>query len=169
MSERIKVLLAHKKKDVTDDTQGQALGRSRGGYGTKIHLVCDGKGNPIVADVSAGQEHESQYFESILDKIEIRGKHGRPRKRPETIAGDKAYSSQQIRESSRKRGITEVIPTKSNQKRDSNFDKRAYKERNIVERCIGWLKECRRIATRYEKLALHFLGMLELAMVLRYL
>ena len=68
-----------------------------------------------------------------------------------------------------KRGIEDVIPSKSNEIRDLYFNKRAYKRRNVVERCIGWLKELRRIATRYEKLAVHYLGMVKLGMILQYL
>lgn len=145
------------------------LGRSRGGYGTKIHLVCDRKGHPITVDISAGQEHESQYFESTMEQVSISGERGRPRKKPEKIAGDKAYASTQIRHWAADREIVDVIPTKENQERRAGFDKKAYRQRNIIERCIGWLKECRRIATRYEKLAVHFLGMVKLAMILKYL
>jgi transposase len=58
-----------------------------------------------------------------------------------------------------------VIPTKANEKRDPEFDKEKYRKRHIVENLIGWLKECRRIATRYEKNAKHYLGMLAIASI----
>jgi len=61
-----------------------------------------------------------------------------------------------------------VIPTKSNEKPRPGFDKEAYRRRNVVERCIGWLKECRRIMTRFEKLAVNFVAMFKLAMIRRY-
>ena len=81
----------------------------------------------------------------------------------------KGYSNRRIRCWLNKRGIEDVIPSKSNEIRDLYFNKRAYKRRNVVERCIGWLKELRRIATRYEKLAVHYLGMVKLGMILQYL
>jgi transposase len=50
-----------------------------------------------------------------------------------------------------------------------SYDRARYRERNVIERCVGWLKECRSVATRYEKLALHYLGMVQLAIIERYL
>ena len=158
-----------KKILVKEEPADHALGRSRGGYGSKIHLICDKKGHPITVDASSGQAHESQYFESTMKRINIGGERGRPRIKPDKIAGDKAYSSSQIRNWANGRNIVDVIPTKENEQRRSGFDKKAYRQRNVIERCIGWLKESRRIATRFEKLAIHFLAMLKLGIILRYL
>ena len=94
--------------------------------------------------------------------------HIRRRRRPNAVAGDKAYSNTRIRDWLTRRGIEAVIPTKSDQVRQ-RFNKRKYRRRNVVERCIGWLKECRRVATRYEKLATHYLAMVTLAMIQRCL
>ncbi len=88
------------------------------------------------------------------------------RRRPGALAGDKAYSMAWIRSWLSRRGIEAVIPTKSNQPR-LPLNKRMYRRRNVVERCIGWLKWCRRVATRYEKLAESYLGMVKLAMIQR--
>ena len=85
------------------------------------------------------------------------------------LAGDKAYSAQAIRSYLSGRQVKDVIPTKKNERPSPAFDKEAYRRRNVIERCVGWLKECRRLATRYEKLALHYLGMLLLGMTRRYL
>ena len=104
-----------------------------------------------------------------MDEVRIPQPVGRPRRRPEALAGDKAYSSQGIRDWLKKRGIKDVIPTKSNEKPRPGFDKEAYRRRNVIERCIGWLKECRRILTRFEKLAVNFVAMFKLAMIRRYL
>ena len=60
-----------------------------------------------------------------------------------------------------------MIPTRKDQRRNPHFDKQAYRRRNVVERCVGWLKECRRLATRHEKLAVNFLAMAKLAMIQR--
>jgi transposase len=69
----------------------------------------------------------------------------------------------------RLRGIGAVIPTRLDQRANGAFDRRAYRRRNIVERVVGWLKENRRPATRYEKLAVNFLAMVKLAMIQRCL
>ena len=120
-------------------------------------------------ELTPGQAHESKYFETVIEKIEIKSGQGRPRKRPENIAGDKGYSCRRIRNWLKSRKIGDVVPTKDVEERRPDFDKELYRQRNFIERCIGWLKESRRIATRYEKLAVHYAGMLRLAMVLEYL
>lgn len=142
---------------------------SRGGIGTKIHLICDGKGLPITVELSPGQAHEAMFCLKVVDTIEIASPVGRPRKRPERLAGDKAYSSAKIRQGLKSRTIEAVIPAKKDQKRDPRFDKKMYRSRNVIERCISWIKESRRIATRYEKLAVHYLGMVKVGMIIRYI
>ncbi len=96
------------------------------------------------------------------------------RRRPGRVAGDKGYSYPRIREWLRRHRIGAVIPQRSDQSarhrgRPLAFDKEAYRRRSVIERCIGWLKECRRIGTRFEKLALNFLAMIKLAIIRRYL
>jgi transposase len=150
-----------------DEPVDHALGRSRGGFGTKIHLVCDGRGLPMAVTVTAGQRHESTQFEAVLGRVRVPGRVGRPRRRPRRLAGDKGYSYPRIRRYLRRRGIKAVIPTRKDQRRLPSFDKPAYRRRNVVERCIGWLKESRRLATRFEKLAENFLAMVKLAMLER--
>lgn len=146
---------------------------SRGGWGTKIHLVTDGKGLPLGAVLTPGQAHESKSFEDVLDAVVVpKGGPGRPRTRPKAVAADKAYSVSRIREWLQRRKIKAVIPQRRDQiarGRRRRFDAEAYKRRNVVERCVSWLKECRRIATRYEKLAVSFMAMLDLAIVQRLL
>jgi transposase len=125
--------------------------------------VTDGGGVPLGAVVTPGQSHESVSFEALMDTVRI----GR-RRRPRAVAGDKGYSYGRIRRWLARRGIEAVIPTRSDQPR-VRLDRRKYRRRNVVERCIGWLKCCRRIGTRYEKLAAHFLSMITLAMIQRCL
>jgi transposase len=96
------------------------------------------------------------------------------RSRPHRVAGDKGYSYPRIRQWLRRHRIGAVIPQRSDQQarhrgRPLNFDKAAYRRRSVIECCIGWLKECRRIGTRFEKLALNFLAMIKLAIIRRYL
>lgn len=125
--------------------------------------MTDGRGTPLGALVTAGQSHESVSFEALMDTVKIRR-----RRRPRAVAGDKGYSYPRIRRWLSRRGIEAVIPTRSDQPRE-RLDRRKYKRRNVVERCIGWLKGCRRIGTRYEKLAVHFLAFVKLAMIGRCL
>jgi transposase len=146
-----------------------ALGRSRGGYGSKIHLVCDGRGLPMAVTVTAGQRHESTRLEAVMGQVRVPRRRGRPRCRPRRLAGDKGYSYRRIRRGLRRRRIGAVIPTREDQRRLPGLDRTAYRRRNVVERCIGWLKESRRLATRFEKLAENFLAMVKLAMIERLL
>ena len=162
-----------RKKGDPEEPADHALGRSRGGFGTKIHLLCDGGGVPLHFEITAGQRHESTEFEAVMEAVEIPQPVGRPRKRPRKLAGDKAYRVPRILDWLRSHGIQPVIPKKSNEKlrsgRPEQFDQLAYRGRNVVERCVGWLKECRRILSRFEKTALNFIGMIQLAMIERYL
>lgn len=125
--------------------------------------MTDGGGVPLGALVTAGQSHESRSFEALMDTVRI----GR-RRRPGAVAGDKGYSYPGIRAWCRRRGIEAVIPARSNQPPE-RLDRAKYRRRNAVERCVGWLKESRRVATRYEKLATHYLAMVKLAMIQRCL
>jgi transposase len=125
--------------------------------------VTDGQGVPLGALVTAGQAHESKSFEAVMDTVRI----GR-RRRPRAVAGDKGYSFPRIRRWLSDRGIEAVIPTRSNQP-PLPLDRDRYRRRNVIELCIGWLKCCRRLATRYDKLAQHYLAMVKLAMIQRCL
>jgi transposase len=94
------------------------------------------------------------------------------RQRPDALAGDKGYSTPRIRQWLRRHAIRSVIPRRSDQHPDDGrvrFDRAAYRRRSTVEQCIGWVKECRRVATRFEKLAVNFLAMIHLVFIERYL
>jgi transposase len=140
------------------------LGRSRGGWGSKLHLVTDGQGVPLAVKASAGQCHESRYVEPVMNAMRIGRRHRRPRR----LAGDKGYSYGSVRRWLRRHRIQAVIPTKSNQPPQENFDRKAYRRRNVVERFVNWMKENRRLGTRYEKLAVNFQVMAKFAMIRRY-
>ena len=122
--------------------------------------------------------NECTRAESIIGQAVacLIGRRRRDRKRrhkPKKIAGDKGYSTKSLRNWLGRQNIEAVIPHKDNEKArwdpDVTFDKAAYRGRAVVEQCVGWLKEFRRIGTRFEKLAVHFHGMLQLAMIRRYL
>ena len=144
----------------------EALGRSRGGFSTKLHLRAEGKGRPITAALTGGERHEQVALEALLDRGAIRRPgRGRPRLRPRRAAGDKGYSSPTARRRLRRRHIRAVIPSKSNQPRQPNFDRAAYRRRNLIERLINRLKQSRRIATRYEKRAVNYHAMVTIGMI----
>lgn len=122
--------------------------------------------------------HESTLAESVIGLavatlIGRRRKRKRRRYKPKKLAADKGYSVRRLRDWLKERRITPVIPHKENEaaRWDARvkFDREAYRGRAVVEQCVGWLKEYRRIGTRFEKLAVHFHGMLQLAMIRRYL
>ena len=98
-----------------------------------------------------------------------RAGRGRPRLRPDRVAGDKGYSSGAVRRYLRGRGIGAVIPHRSTEPPHPSFDREAYRERNRVERLFNRLKQHRAIATRYDKLAAHYAALLTLAGILLWL
>ncbi|HLW00074.1 MAG TPA: IS5 family transposase [Ktedonobacterales bacterium] len=152
------------------DGGDEALGWSRGGFSTKLHLRAEGQGKPMVLLLTAGQRHEQTVFEPLLEagQVKRRGR-GRPRQRPHRVVGDKGYSSRRSRQYLRRRGIRVVIPHKRNERWRGRFDRAAYRERNRVERLINRLKQFRRVATRYEKRAVNYLAMVVIAAILLWL
>jgi transposase len=124
-------------------------------------------GKPLGLLITAGQRHEQSAFYRLMARGAVkRVGRGRPRQRPQRVAGDKGYSSRKVRCYLRRRGIGAVIPTKKNERRSVRFDKAAYRERNVVERTINRLKQFRRVATRYEKRAVNYLAMVTIAAIL---
>ncbi|MFJ1876892.1 IS5 family transposase [Streptomyces chartreusis] len=152
-----------------------ALGRSRGGLTTKIHLACDGRGRPLAILLTPGQRHDSVCARPLLERIRVpRTGLGRPRCRPDHVIADKACSSRGFRAYLRQRGIAHTIPEKTDQQRHRHnrgrrggrppaFDRETYRQRNTVERCFNRLKGFRGIATRYEKTATSYEAAVSLA------
>lgn len=149
-----------------------ALGRSRGGFGTKLHLVVCGNAIPLGAHVSAGQDHESKHVEAALGSVALPYAWTAPWLIPRRVAGDTAYTGEPIRGMLDVLGVEPVIahhPNETPKPWEGAFDREAYRRRNVIERVVGYLKECRRVATRFEKLALSYLAMVKLAMIHRCL
>src|SRR5262249_42688872 len=148
----------------------QALGKSRGGFSTKLHLRAQRGGKPVVLLLTAGQRHEPRAFVPFMEGgVVKRPGRGRPRRRPRRIVGDKGYSSRWVRRYLRQRGIGATIPKRRDERPQRGFDRALYRERNQVERCINRLKQYRRVATRYEKLAINYLAMVTIAAILIWL
>lgn len=139
-----------------DGQSGHGLGQSRGGFTTKVHLRIDGRGHVMHLELTGGQRQESPLFEDLMNGPPVHRARGRPKQRPETVAGDKGYSSQANRDWSRSKGIRPVIPRQSNERRPGPFDHETYRKRNRIERLIGRYKDYRALATRYEKRVEHY-------------
>lgn len=144
-----------------ENAEINGLGRSRGGFSTKLHVLTDGQGIPLSVTITPGQSNEGPEFPNLMEASTI--SIFRKDKRPEALSGDKGYSTNAIRQYVSVRGIQPVISKRCNEQRDPSFNKKLYKRRNIIERFIGWVKENRRIATRYDKTIDSYLAMIKLA------
>ncbi|MFI1015980.1 IS5 family transposase [Streptomyces sp. NPDC020965] len=153
-----------------------ALGRSRGGLTTKIHLAADGRRRPLAFAVTPGQFGDAPAFEQVMARIRVPRPIGRPRTTPDAVLADKAYSSRAIRRHPRRRGIRAVIPQPADQAanrkrlgsrggRPPAYDRETYRQRNTVERAINKIKQWRGLATRYDKTATIYLAGLHLAAI----
>jgi len=127
----------------------QALGRSRGGFGCKIHAAVDGLGLPIKFILTGGHAADISQAIPLMTGINT-----------SACLADKGYDADAFVEWLEATGITVVIPPKSNRKEPRKCDFSRYKERHVVECMFGKLKYFRRIAMRYEKKAINFMGML---------
>lgn len=134
----------------------QAIGKSRGGKSTKIHVVVDALGLPIDFKITGGQVDDSVPAIELLE-----GKDS------ENIIADKAYDTDKIRKAFENKQV--VIPNNPRRSQKYEYDKHLYKERHLVECFIGRIKNFRRIATRYEKTAIMYSGMVILGCILAWI
>lgn len=130
--------------------------------------MCDGRGTVLAVLLTGGQRHESSAFEPVMTRARRPPRGGR-RRWPRKLAGDKGYTYPRVRDWLRRHHIGAVIPTRSNQTPDPHFDRPSYRQRNIIERVIGWFKECRALGTRYDKLAVNYLALWVVANIHRLL
>jgi transposase len=126
----------------------QAIGRSRGGRNTKIHAIADAKGRLLSILLTGGQAHDCPPAKRLIRRT-------RPAKK---LLGDRAYDSADLRNWLGERGTKAVVPNKSNRKHPFGFDRKSYKQRHRIENAFCRLKDFRRIATRYDRLARNFLA-----------
>lgn len=150
------------------DPEQEALGRSQGGFSTKVHLRAEGTGRLLTFHLTPGQRHEAVVFPRLQGAVQRIGP-GRPKRRPRRVVGDKGYSNREIRGYARRRGIRITIPRKENECRKGPFNRALYRQRNRVERLVNRLKQFRRLATRYEKRAQNYRAMWVIAAILLWL
>lgn len=140
--------------------ENRAIGKSRGGPTTKIHVAADAHGNPIDFEVTGGEVHDAKVAGKIIEKVGA----------AEHFIADKGYDSDAIREAARVHGMNPIIPRKSNSKRPNpEFDSHLYKLRHLVENLFARLKHYRSIATRFEKLARNYKAIVYLACTMIWL
>ena len=160
---------------------GEALGRSRGGLTSKLHLAVDGRGLPMAILLTAGQAGDNPQLLPLLDEVSVaRSGPSRPRQRPDRVVADKAYSHPCTRAALRARGIAFTSPERADQiarrkakgsagGRPPAFDPDIYAGRNVVERCFARLKQFRALATRYAKRAAYYRALLIIAATVLWL
>jgi len=136
----------------------EAIGTTKGGRNSKIHAIVDEFCRPWVFILTPGNTADCVMAEDCVSLI------------PgiKELLADKGYDTNAIRDFLKERGIRAVIPSKSSRNKKFRHDKQVYKKRNVVERCFGRLKDWRRIATRYDKLAQNFLSALCFVATLAY-
>jgi len=135
-------------------THRRALGRSRGGFTSKLHCLADALGRPIAFHLTGGEAADCKAYDRLIDL---------PERAPDALLADKGYDADAIRADLVERKIEAVIPGRSNRRVKIEHDRTLYKQRNRIERMFGHLKINRAIATRYDQLANSFLGMVHIA------
>ena len=133
----------------------QDMGRSRGGLTSKIHAVVDADGLPVRLGLTPGEAHDNRLCWVLLAELQPRT----------TLLADRGYDADWIREFARRKGAWANIPPKRNRIEPICFSAYLYRARNLVERFFNKIKQCRRIATRYDKLAANYLAFVKLASI----
>jgi putative transposase len=134
---------------------GEEFGRSKGGFSTKVHVAVDGLGNPL----SPGQAADVTHAPSLIEGLRF-----------DALLADKGYDADWLVDLVKSTHHAEpVIPPRKGRKQPRDYDRHAYKQRNLVERFIGWAKHFRRAATRYEKTARNFLAVWNFVAIMKLL
>jgi transposase len=133
----------------------QSMGRSRGGLTSKIHALVDSNGLPVRLALTPGEAHDNRLAGKLLSRIKFGS----------MLLADRGYDADWIRDLALKRGAWANIPPKSNRNNPICFSPYLYRARNRVERFFNRFKQCRRVATRYDKLAANYLAFVQLASI----
>ena len=138
--------------------EAQALGRSRGGFSTKIHIAVAALGNPLRLILTAGQQHDSPQATRLIENYE-----------PRALIADKGYDSEALIEAVTAKGSEAVIPPKKNRKEMREDDHHLSRERHLIECFINKIKHYRRVCSRFDKLSKNYLGFLSFVSALVWL
>jgi transposase len=133
----------------------QSMGRSRGGLTSKIHAVVDTNGLPVRLALTAGEAHDNRLADKLLSRL----------KSGSMLLADRGYDADWIRALAARKGALANIPPRCNRAGPICFSPYLYRARNLVERFFNKIKHCRRIATRYDKLAANYLAFVQLASI----
>jgi transposase len=133
----------------------QLMGRSRGGLTSKIHAVVDTNGLPVRLALTPGEAHDNRLAFALLSAL----------KSGAMLLADRGYDADWIRALARQHGAWANIPPKRNRREPICFSPYLYRARNLVERFFNKIKQCRRVATRYDKLAANYLAFVQLASI----
>ena len=136
----------------------QALGRSRGGFTTKVHITVDGLGNPLRLRLTAGERHDITQASALIAGLRF-----------EHVIADRGYAAQEFIDLVVESGAEAVIPPKRNAKHPHEYDEWLYHERHLVECFINKIKHFRRVFSRFDKLAKRYLGFLQFVSTLIWL
>jgi transposase len=149
------IVRVHQHGASVADNNHQDMGRSRGGLTSKIHAVVDTHGLPVHLALTPGEAHDNRLCSALLSAL-----------LPQTmVLADRGYDADWIRELVRQQGAWANIPPKRNRKDPICFSPYLYRARNLVERFFNKIKQCRRVATRYDKLAANYLAFIKLASI----
>ena len=143
----------------------QAIGRSRGGLTTKIHMVAADARTAIIYAISPGQDHDAPHGRELLKSLGPANKKPKGEQLQLFLVADRAYEGDETRQLAVELGYTPVIPPKSNRRDPWDFNRDIYKRRNEVERVFRRLKGYRRVFVRYDKLDVIFLAFITLALI----
>lgn len=154
-----------KKWDGSGGQSSQGLGRSVGGFGTKINAAVDPLGHPKAIILTSAQTFDGTQLENLLAMAEKESLQNAASPNVEYVIADKAYGSTENRKAITRRGLKACIPPKKNSKEKIDYDRHIYKERNVIERYFAKLKTNRRVMTRHDKLSENYLGFVWLASV----
>ena len=136
----------------------QALGRSRGGFSTKIHIAVDALGNPLRFILTGGERHDCTQATALLVGFDA-----------DYVIADKGYDTNDLREQITAHDAEAVIPPRARRTDPADYDRHRYTERHLIECFINKIKHFRRIFSRFEKLANRYLGFLQLVSILIWL
>ena len=152
------IVRAHACASGYGDQEAEGLGRSKGGFSTKIHAKVDALGNPLKFMLTPGQASDVVQAKALLEVVT-----------DSYVLGDKGYDSKALREFIKQQGGTPVIPCKSNAISPEKYDKDIYKERNVIECFFSKIKHFRRVFSRFDKSARNFMSFLSFVGVLIWL